>query len=111
MSGPAADIWTLMEVGVPRDRWAALLSTAFGIDDIDDDAISGFVTRCLDATLVLDGVASEVPSGWDLPSDYERVRWASPVLEEFDDLQDLILVDPVHDTTALGWPHVADADG
>jgi hypothetical protein len=29
-----------------------------------------------------------------------------PVLEKFTDMQDLILLDPVHEVDERGWPHV-----
>jgi hypothetical protein len=32
--------------------------------------------------------------------------FAPPRLEVFDDLQDLFLVDPIHDVDEAGWPHV-----
>jgi hypothetical protein len=36
-----------------------------------------------------------------------RVPFIAPVLEKHTDMQDLILLDPVHDVTEAGWPHVA----
>jgi hypothetical protein len=30
-----------------------------------------------------------------------------PVLEKFTDMEDLLLLDPVHDVDAQGWPHIA----
>jgi hypothetical protein len=34
------------------------------------------------------------------------VPFASPVLESFNDMEDLLLLDPVHDVGGEGWPHV-----
>lgn len=109
MSGPAADVWSLMEAGIAPEHWSRLLADAFagGANAADVDA---FVQQCLNATLVSMAPGAEA-ADWRLPNDYLRDTWVSPVLEEFEDLQDLILVDPVHDTSALGWPHIADADG
>jgi hypothetical protein len=36
-----------------------------------------------------------------------RVPFTAPVLEKHTDMQDLILLDPVHDVTEAGWPYVA----
>ncbi len=33
--------------------------------------------------------------------------WRDPALESHDDLQDLLLLDPVHEVTEAGWPHAA----
>ena len=40
----------------------------------------------------------------DLPSDYVRKGWEPPSLLVFDDLADLLLIDPIHDTSTSGWP-------
>lgn len=34
--------------------------------------------------------------------------WQEPTLDSFDDLQELLLLDPVHDVTEAGWPHRPD---
>jgi hypothetical protein len=34
----------------------------------------------------------------------------TPLLEKHEDMQAMILIDPVHQVGALGWPHPADAD-
>ncbi|UFH52314.1 PqqD family protein [Spirosoma sp. KNUC1025] len=36
-------------------------------------------------------------------ADLEMVE--SPVIEKFDDISDLIKLDPIHDVSDLGWPH------
>lgn len=34
--------------------------------------------------------------------------WQEPTVDSFDDLQELLLLDPVHDVTEAGWPHRPD---
>jgi hypothetical protein len=34
-----------------------------------------------------------------------RVPYSPPTLERFDDLQELLLLDPIHDVSDEGWPH------
>ena len=34
-----------------------------------------------------------------------RVPYAPPSLERFDDLKELLLLDPIHDVSDEGWPH------
>src|SRR5690349_8428687 len=38
-----------------------------------------------------------------------RVPFVAPALEKHTDMQDLILLDPVHDVTEAGWPYAASA--
>ena len=42
----------------------------------------------------------------ELPNDYTRDNWESPELRIFDDLTDILLIDPVHDTSLEGWPNL-----
>jgi hypothetical protein len=39
-----------------------------------------------------------------------RPPFSAPVLEKHTDMQDLILLDPVHEVDARGWPHPAPSD-
>ena len=39
-----------------------------------------------------------------------RVPFRAPVLEKHTDMQDLILLDPVHEVDPRGWPHAAPSD-
>src|ERR1051325_431223 len=39
-----------------------------------------------------------------------RMPFRPPVLEKHTDMQDLILLDPVHEVGARGWPHAAGVD-
>ena len=35
-----------------------------------------------------------------------RIPFESPIFEKFTDMNDLLLLDPVHDVDEKGWPHV-----
>jgi hypothetical protein len=38
----------------------------------------------------------------------EKLKFVSPVLEKFSDLQELLLLDPIHEVDEEGWPHKAE---
>jgi hypothetical protein len=40
-----------------------------------------------------------------------RLVFEEPALEKYTDLEDLLLLDPIHDTDAAGWPVVKPEDG
>jgi hypothetical protein len=42
--------------------------------------------------------------------DGTRAPFRGPVLEKHDDMQDLILLDPVHEVDERGWPNVGEAE-
>ena len=72
------------------------------ISGIKED-IEAFISHILSENLIEDCSQPNL-NEVKLPSDYLRNKWVSPNLIEFSDLQDLILVDPVHDASLQGWP-------
>ena len=36
-------------------------------------------------------------------------RYVDPVFEKYSDMKEMLLLDPIHDVGAQGWPHPADA--
>lgn len=88
----------------------------------DDDVVDWLASLCPDngariaqevpafiATLVTEGLAVEAtrPPAVTRPTIPSGFAWQPPALERFDDLQELLLLDPVHDVGATGWPHRA----
>jgi hypothetical protein len=60
------------------------------------------------ASLIADGLVVETDDG--TTADPVPVTWPEtyepPVLKKYDDMADLLLVDPIHDVAAdKGWPH------
>lgn len=106
LSGPAADVWSLIDQRRPQAEWSESLQEVYPSGE-GWPGIAQFIDRCSTAGLIRQCEASAISSP-ALPHDFTRASWTAPQLEEFEDLQDLILVDPIHDITALGWPHVAD---
>jgi hypothetical protein len=47
-------------------------------------------------------------AGGDENGDRPKAPFAEPALEKHTDMQDLILLDPVHEVDARGWPHAAE---
>lgn len=107
LAGVAGDIWTAFTSGAPEDMCAKALEAAYGVR-LPRDEVDALLEECISYGLI------EVASPWiesvELPDDCQRPEWSTPVLEVFDDLQDLILVDPIHDTSDLGWPATAVLD-
>lgn len=69
-------------------------------------AVPAFIARLRDEGLLIPD--SAVAAGPALPL-LNGGRFEVPILEQFDDLQELLLVDPVHEVDATGWPRRADA--
>jgi hypothetical protein len=104
MQGTAGEIWQMLVAGVDAPTIAAHYRK-----DAPAGEIEAFLAELLAKTLIETGDAGAgeaVPAALlDRPTTY-----ATPRLEIFEDLADLIMLDPVHDVTEAGWPH-APANG
>jgi hypothetical protein len=71
--------------------------------------IGSFIDTLLGLNLIeKSAVDSEIDSTGisdvELPEDYLRRDWVSPLLVSNDELSDLLKIDPIHDVTESGWP-------
>lgn len=111
LRGSAAYVWSAIDHHLPIEQIvASLADTGAPADEVETGV------RELVGSLVADGLVVEVADGTGnggppgvsplepTPAVYER-----PALEKFTDMQDLILLDPVHEVDERGWPHVPPA--
>jgi hypothetical protein len=107
--GPSADLLWLVQAGIPRMKWLTLLADSFVSlpseeevkSDIDSFLESMTALGIIEATDAVDGLAE------GLPDDYVRGSWTPPVYAIEDDLVDLLIIDPIHETSEDGWPQAA----
>lgn len=107
MVGPAADVWACILAGLDIAAIAVALSTRYDVEQsVAADATGGFVRQLVDQQLV---VESPSPTGGAAPAPLTpRLPWSAPALEQYTDMQDLLLFDPIHEVRPEGWPHVSD---
>jgi hypothetical protein len=66
-------------------------------------SIESFIVRLMQVDLIIESELTEpgiLPS-WDQPKE----AFLAPSIEEYDDMQEMLLADPVHDVTEAGWPN------
>ena len=106
--GTGAVLWDLLLRGIDLPTAAQLFAAASGrsLDEIVP-AIDAFVadatrhhlgeSSTVGALSNSQGMLAEVPA---IPS-----TWSTPVIEAFTDMEDLLLIDPIHDVSEeVGWP-------
>jgi Coenzyme PQQ synthesis protein D (PqqD) len=106
------DVWTMLEASRPVEDIVAELGRLYDAPEQD-------VRRGVED--LLEQLAAEeliVPCGDDVGADTgatppaltasKRGPFRPPALEKFTDMQDLILLDPVHEVDSRGWPHLPD---
>ena len=102
--GASSLAWTALTRGASIDATARAISASFEVDDataaqdaqrfVDALRAEELLVEAGSGTAAVDAPAATGPS-----APYEALR-----VEKHTDLADLILLDPVHDVSAAGWP-------
>ena len=98
LRGAAAAIWPLVDAHATP----AAITAAFTGPGVDAAAIDGVLDQLTDARLVVGDPALD--AGTVEPA---SLPFEVPVVETYTDMQDLLLLDPIHDVDESGWPHSA----
>jgi Coenzyme PQQ synthesis protein D (PqqD) len=107
LRGCAVDIWSLIESGATVNDIIAELGRRY---DGAAEEIGAAVHRCLGDLVGNDLVReAEAGSGEMLVSagSTPRQSLAAPVVERFTDMENLLLLDPIHNVSDMGWPRPA----
>ncbi|MGH7582274.1 MAG: PqqD family protein [Gemmatimonadales bacterium] len=101
--GSGAVIWSAVEAGCDRTGAVDHLAAVYPVPRATlEAAVDSFVSELLSHGLV---VESGTPTPDAEPSFRDAgAEFAPPVLEAYSDMEDLLLLDPVHDVDAVGWP-------
>lgn len=104
LRGAAVDIWLHIEACATRSAIEVALLARY---DGDTNAISAAVDRCL-ATLLEDGLIRPVSSSgandMEIDRPIDKQPFVEPLIERFTDMQNLLLLDPIHEVSEEGWP-------
>lgn len=107
----AADAWTMLASGASEAEAVAALSRRAGAGTADVAAdVAGFVAALRGEDLLVPAESAAIATQVAADSGATAVPYAAPVFEKFSDMADLILLDPVHDVSAEGWPHAREAE-
>lgn len=107
LEGTAGVIWDLLFNGMTLSQLIDCLAKLYQIDtETISPHISSFIEQLKDEQLLtLAASTDEVePEPTEVSSPF-----SPPLLQVFDDLQDLVILDPIHDVEAeRGWPARSD---
>jgi hypothetical protein len=110
LDATGAEVWQRVAAGQSTTEVSDSLASRFPSQRADvDAAVVALVDRLRSEELIVPaaGLGGGIPE-----SDVVQVRGATfqpPRLERFDDLQDLLLLDPIHAVDETGWPRVETA--
>ena len=110
-----ACIWMHVESGRSVGETADEVVRRFGADETEvNGSVVDFVGR-----LVEEGLITEIGQGIDPPSPNgtgrsglsEGLPYVPPAINKHRDMQELLLLDPIHEVDEAGWPVVAAEPG
>jgi hypothetical protein len=111
LQGTAVDVWEGIERAEPLDAIIQGLEARFeaAAGEIES-AVSELVLELQESALIVAATADDGPApGAAAARSAEGARgpFIKPQLAKFTDMQDIILLDPVHEVDPRGWPHAA----
>jgi hypothetical protein len=112
LQGSAVEIWEGLVAGEPVESVVATLAARYTAADGEiEAAVGGLVDELASAELVVpESSESELAVAVStLVVGLDRPSFPPPSFTEHTDMQDIILLDPVHEVDARGWPHPANA--
>lgn len=108
LDGTGADVLHLIIKRVNRDSWNEILHQYWGINpevSIDEE-VKKLIEELLFYKLIYE-IDSYDLDYCELPSDIGRDQYQFSALQIYQDMKELLIVDPIHDTSTQGWPHTS----
>jgi Coenzyme PQQ synthesis protein D (PqqD) len=104
-----AAVWQAIEHGAGEDAIAAELQSRYDASHAEiRDAVGQLLAELQGEGLIrTDEREADQASTPIARANGSTLPFSAPVLEKHTDMQDLILLDPVHEVGAEGWPHPA----
>lgn len=104
-----AEIWDIIKEGAPVGEPISLLKEKYeeNHNNIEDD-VHRFLNELKQENLILLLDNTDAPQGKDdVPENTpakEKVPFTAPTLQKYTDMQELLLLDPIHEVDDSGWP-------
>ena len=101
-------VWALIEAGASENHILIRISELYGVDQtLAAKKVKPFLEQLiLEGLIVPNGVSRDpdvsVPSAIvTTPAD----SFEPPLLQKYSDMQELLILDPIHEVTEAGWPN------
>jgi hypothetical protein len=103
--GAGSEVWVLLAAGASADEVFEAATDRYVGDRREVEAgLSSLLAELLREGLLVEGTAKTAADSFSFPSG--QVPFVVPVLQVYTDMQEFMLVDPLHDVDeVVGWPH------
>jgi hypothetical protein len=105
LDGVGSEVWVALAAGTSKEQLFVDANERFAGDpDEVEMGLSSLVENLLREGLLVEDEAESVPDSSTFPPG--KVAFTTPVLHIYTDMQEFMLVDPLHDVDEVaGWPH------
>jgi hypothetical protein len=113
LQGAASEIWNALGEGESDEGIIARLTATYGGDETEiGSAVNGFLSELEAEGLIAssEGDGSGATARQLAATNGNVAPFVPPKLEKYTDMQDIILLDPVHQVDDRGWPHAAQVE-
>jgi Coenzyme PQQ synthesis protein D (PqqD) len=113
LSGSGRAAWELICAGLTPEAVSERLKARYAADNGEiPAAIDALVEQLLAEGLVEPNGAAPAPNGTTAAdgTGAQEGDFQPPKLEKYTDMQDYLLIDPIHDVSEAGWPSVKPGD-
>lgn len=105
LNATASFIWDMLKEGSDNDSIANNYKTVFNIEY----ATASKDTANILSTLKNKSLINRTAEIADIETDFSfSIPYIEPVIEEFTDMQEMLLLDPIHEVSEDGWPYKKD---
>lgn len=109
MEKSAAAVWSVLTAGATLSEILAEVNTRYvGESALMAQTVQQFLDDLQQAQLIVavtDGASADRSAGFSsIPPLQEKTHFNPPILSEYNDMQDLLLLDPIHEVDGQGWP-------
>lgn len=107
LRGASMDLWHWLQPGADQATLAELLAARYGLSaKRGQDEVAKVIARLKEFDLVVEDGQPALPRDAYALAGAGSATFEEPVVEAFEDLQELIAIDPVHEVDPMqGWPH------
>jgi hypothetical protein len=100
-----AEIWSLVAAGAATAEVTAGIASRFtGNSDEIERGVLGLIRKLAEEELILVDEESRISASVALPDRAPLAAFNEPKLQKYTDMEDLLVLDPIHDVDETGWP-------
>ena len=104
LDGAGKALWQGLDAGYSIPALITYLAQCYSVAPMELEVAVRNVINQLSAEAIIEPCA-EQPTTEALPIPSERSPFVAPQLRAYTDMQDLLMLDPIHDVDETGWPY------